>query len=121
MIEMSHQGELPIHLFWPLRIQVLPSRFAVVVRPPDAPEPTNGSVRPKQPIFSKRAIGGSHFCFCSSEPSIYIEPIARPMCTPRKVEKDGSTSATSIWMKPNNARLPPAQPYPFMATPPMPS
>ena len=34
-----------------------------------APEPTSGSVKPKQPIFSKRAIGGSHFCFCSSEPS----------------------------------------------------
>ena len=30
---------------------------------------TSGSVRPKQPIFSQRAIGGSHFCFCSSEPS----------------------------------------------------
>ena len=34
-----------------------------------APEPTSGSVRPKQPIFSKRAIGGSHFCFCSSDPA----------------------------------------------------
>jgi len=36
----------------------------------DAPKPTSGSVRPKQPIFSKRAIGGSHFCFCSSDPSM---------------------------------------------------
>ena len=63
MIETSHQGELPIHFFWPFKTQVSPSRFAVVVRPPDAPEPTSGSVRPKQPIFSKRAIGGSHFCF----------------------------------------------------------
>src|SRR5277367_4308693 len=61
MIEMSHQGELPIHFFWPLRVQVSPSRFAVVVRPPDAPDPTRGSVKPKQPIFSQRAIGGSHF------------------------------------------------------------
>ena len=70
MIEMSHQGALPIQRFSPLRIQVSPSRFAVVRSPPDAPEPTSGSVRPKQPIFSKRAIGGSHFCFCSSDPSI---------------------------------------------------
>ena len=69
MIETSHQGELPIHFFWPFKTQVSPSRFAVVVRPPDAPEPTSGSVRPKQPIFSKRAIGGSHFCFCSSDPA----------------------------------------------------
>src|SRR6267154_2039551 len=68
MIEMSHHGELPIHFFWPLRIQVSPSRLAVVVRPPEVPEPTSGSVKPKQPIFSQRAIGGSHFCFCSSEP-----------------------------------------------------
>src|SRR5437773_1160851 len=70
MIETSHHGALPIQRFSPLRIQVSPSRFAVVSKPPDAPEPTNGSVRPKQPIFSKRAIGGSHFCFCSSDPSI---------------------------------------------------
>src|SRR6266446_5787393 len=89
MMETSHQGALPIHRFSPLRIQVSPSRFAVVVSPPEAPDPTSGSVRPKQPIFSKRAMGGSHFCFCSSDPSIYIEPIARPLCTPTKVEKDG--------------------------------
>src|SRR4051795_8640707 len=69
MIETSHQGELPIHFFWPLRTHVSPSRFAVVVRPPLAPEPTRGSVRPKQPIFSKRAMGGSHFSFCSSDPA----------------------------------------------------
>src|SRR6202166_3224574 len=56
MIEMSHHGELPIHFFWPLRIHVSPSRFAVVVRPPEAPEPTRGSVKPKQPICSQRAI-----------------------------------------------------------------
>ena len=68
MIETSHHGALPIHRFWPLMIQVSPSRFAVVVRPPPVPGTTSGSVRPKQPIFSKRAIGGSHFCFCSSEP-----------------------------------------------------
>ena len=68
MIDTSHHGALPIHRFWPLRIHVSPSRFAVVSRPPPAPEPTNGSVSPKQPIFSMRAIGGSHFCFCSSDP-----------------------------------------------------
>src|SRR6266404_1433504 len=120
-IETSHQVELPIHFFSPLRIQVSPSRFAVVRSPPDAPEPTSGSVRAKQPILSNRAIGGSHFSFCSSDPSIYIEPIASPLCTPTKVENDGSIRAISIWMKPNNARLPPAQPYPFMDAPPMPS
>jgi hypothetical protein len=69
MIETSHQGALPIHRFCPLRIQLSPSRLAVVVMPPLVPDPTSGSVRPKQPIFSQRAIAGSHFCFCSSEPS----------------------------------------------------
>ena len=34
MIETSHHGALPIHRFWPLRTQVSPSRFAVVVSPP---------------------------------------------------------------------------------------
>ena len=34
MIEMSHHGALPIHLFWPLRTQVSPSRLAVVNIPP---------------------------------------------------------------------------------------
>src|SRR6266704_966044 len=54
-IETSHHGALPIQRFSPLRIHVSPSRFAVVSRPPPAPEPTSGSVRPKQPIFSMRA------------------------------------------------------------------
>src|SRR5258708_12867097 len=91
MIEISHHVELPIHLFWPLSTQLLPSRFAVVISPPDAPEPTSGSVRPKQPIFSNRAIGGSHFCFCSSDPVAYIEPIARPFCTPKHLPIHPST------------------------------
>src|SRR5271154_1473739 len=112
MIETSHQGELPIHLFWPLRIQVSPSRFAVVVRPPDAPEPTNGSVRPKQPIFSKRAIGGNHFCFCSSDPHRKMDPIANPLWTPKKVANEQSTRANSIATNPARRVLPPAHPYP---------
>src|SRR5215471_249499 len=32
MIEISHQGALPIHRFWPLRTQVSPSRFAAATR-----------------------------------------------------------------------------------------
>ena len=50
-METSHHGALPIHRFCPLRIQVSPSRLAVVVIPPLVPEPTSGSVSPKQPIF----------------------------------------------------------------------
>src|SRR5260221_8624929 len=82
MIETSHHGALPIHRFCPLRIQLSPSRLAVVVIPPLVPEPTSGSVRPKHPIFSHRAIGGSHFCFFSPEPSKKIHPTAPPLVTP---------------------------------------
>src|SRR5437667_2873034 len=107
MIEMSHHVALPIHLFSPLRVQVSPSRLAVVKSPPLVPDPTSGSVRPKQPIFSHRAIGGSHFFFCSSDPSRYIEPMASPLCTPKNVQNEASTRANSIATKPNSFCLPP--------------
>src|SRR5258707_14237770 len=100
MTETSHHGALPIQRFSPLRTQLSPSRFAVLVRPPEAPEPTSGSVRPKQPIFSTRAIGGSHFCFCSSDPSREIDPMARPLCTPEKEQDDASMRANSMATKP---------------------
>ena len=64
----SPQVALPIHVFWPLSTQVSPSRRAVVVKPPEVPDPTSGSVSPKEPIFSMRAMGGNQRCFCSSEP-----------------------------------------------------
>ena len=105
MIDTSHHGALPIHFFWPLRIQLSPSRLAVVVSPPPVPEPTSGSVRPKHPIFSRRAIGGSHFCFCSSEPNSAIVPMARPMWTPKKVANDGSTRHISMISMPCSLSL----------------
>src|SRR2546427_2699435 len=107
MIEMSHQGELPIHFFWPLRTHVSPSRLAVVVRPPEDPEPTRGSVKPKQPIFSQRAIGGRHFFFCFSQPPREMDPPAKPSRTPQKVAKEKSTRPPSIAIKPNRCALPP--------------
>ena len=65
---MSAKVALPIHFFWPLRTQVSPSRRQVVIIPPDVAEPTSGSVRPNEPIFSKRIMAGSQRCFCSSSP-----------------------------------------------------
>src|SRR4051794_41961356 len=84
MMDMSHQGALPIHFFSPSRIQVSPSRFAVVNIPPAVPDPTSGSVRPKQPICSQRAIGGGHFCFFFFHPPPENEPNPQPLCTPTK-------------------------------------
>src|SRR5262249_42639224 len=75
--DTSHHGELPIHFFWPFRIQVLPSRFAVVVSPPDAPEPGRGSVRRNHPFFCGRPRGESFFCFSPSAPPKWMVPIAR--------------------------------------------
>src|SRR5260370_34371173 len=95
MIEMSHHGALPIHFFWPLRIQVSPSRLAVVVRPPEVPEPTRGSVKPKQPIFSQRAIGGGHFFFFFSLPPRYMDPLAKPLCTPKNIGAEATKSGIS--------------------------
>jgi hypothetical protein len=40
----------------------------VVPGPRAAPDPTSGSVRPKAPISSIRAIAGSQRCRCSADP-----------------------------------------------------
>src|SRR6516165_6701323 len=117
---MSAKVALPIHFFTPLTIQESPSRRQVVVIPPDVAEPTRGSVRPNEPIFSKRIIGGSQRCFCSSSPQRYIEPAARPVCTPQNVAIDESTRANSMAMKPLSNMLPPALPYPPYPIPPIP-
>src|SRR4051794_1750822 len=95
MMETSHQVALPIHRFSPLRIQVSPSRFAVVVSPPEAPEPTSGSVSPKQPTFSNRAIGGGHLSFCSSHPPWEIEPLPRPAWPSQHAAEDRAAPALS--------------------------
>jgi len=58
---------LVIHILAPSMIQSEPSRLAWVRIVPGS-EPPSGSVRPKQPSISPRAIGGSQRCFCSSLP-----------------------------------------------------
>src|SRR5690606_40152232 len=75
----SEKVALPIHFFCPFSTQPSAVRLHVVVSPPAVPDPTNGSVNPKAPIFSKRCIAGSHSSFCASDPHIYIEPIAKPL------------------------------------------
>ena len=108
IIVTSPQVAFPIHFFCPFSTHESPSRRAVVRRPREVPEPTSGSVKPKEPIFSSRAIGGSHFCFCSSEPPRKIDPIANPLWTPKNVANEESTRAISIAAKPASSVLPPA-------------
>ncbi len=71
---------LVIHIFVPLRTQSSPSRRANV-RIELGSDPLSGSVSPKQPIASPAAIPGSHRCFCSSEPNVWIANIASEPCT----------------------------------------
>src|SRR3984957_2426870 len=70
MTLISEKVELPIHFFCPLSTHSSRSLRQLVSMPPDAAEPTSGSVRPNDPIFSQRIIGGSQRCFCVSSPQI---------------------------------------------------
>ncbi len=47
-----------------------------------------------------------------------MEPIARPLCTPKNVAIDESTRDISIAARPNKSALPPRHPYPCIPTPP---
>ena len=117
----SAKDALPIHFFSPSSTHSSPSRRAVVARPPAIPEPTSGSVRPKAPISSIRAIAGSQRSRCSSEPHRWIDPIASPPCTPMNVCIDGSTRAISIATMPSSRLLRAGQPGPSYCRPAMPS
>jgi hypothetical protein len=107
---MSANVALPIHFFSPFRIQVSRWRRQVVSIPPDVADPTSGSVRPNEPIFSKRIIGGSQRCFCASSPHSRIEPADSPVWTPQNVAIEESTRASSIATRPFSSQLPPAAP-----------
>ncbi len=94
MMTWSAIDPLPIHFFCPFSTKESPSRRAEVSSA-TASEPCCGSVRPKAPIFSMRAIAGSHRCRCSSEPRIAIDCMARKLCTPLKVPTLPSARASS--------------------------
>jgi hypothetical protein len=100
----SAKVPLPIQRLAPLSTHSSPSRRAVVSSPRATSEPPCGSVSAKQPIVFSSIMSGSQRRFCSSEPRITTEPMARPLCTPRKVAMDGSTRAASSEMNPVNSR-----------------
>ena len=72
--------------------------------------PPCGSVSPKQPITSPRAIRGSHSCFCSSEPCFAIADIASEPCTETKVRHPESAASSSWQTRPYSTALAPAHP-----------
>ena len=99
----------PIHRLVPVRIQSPPSRRAKVVML-DGSEPAVGSVRPKQPIASPAAMAGSHCCFCSSEPNLWMADMAREPCTETKVRSPESPASSSAAASPYSTAERPAQP-----------
>src|SRR5262249_39800809 len=112
---MSANVELPIHFFWPLRIQSLPSRRQVVIIPPDVADPTSGSVTrrrpgPTDPLSSTRITARPQRAFCPSPPQRKTDPADRPVCTPQNVAIEESTRASSIATRPFKSQLPPAAP-----------
>ena len=76
-----------------------PSRRAEVSSATES-EPWSGSVSAKAPSFSSVAIRGSHRCFCSSEPSMAIDCMASPACTPRNVPRLPSPRLSSMFTSP---------------------
>src|SRR5690606_34834632 len=107
---ISENVELPIHFFCPFSTQPSAVFLQVVVKPPAVADPTSGSVKPNAPIIFNCCICGSHSCFCSSEPHIYIDPMAKPLCTPKKVAIEGSMRPNSAAIIPSIKEVPPAQP-----------
>jgi hypothetical protein len=69
-----------------------------------------GSVSANAPITSRRAIAGSHFSFCSSDPRAAIDFMAKPDCTPRNVPTLPSPRWSSMLTSPRASGLIPGQP-----------
>ena len=117
---MSAMLASPIQRFAPLMTQSVPSRRAKVVMLAGS-EPAEGSVSPKQPIASPDAIFGSHSCFCSSEPCLWIAVIASEPCTETKVRRPESPASSSAAARPYSTADRPAHPYPVRCRPSSPS
>jgi hypothetical protein len=90
---------IPIQRFSPFNTQSEPSLRAKVFMLAGS-EPAVGSVRPKQPMASPRAMGGSQRSFCSSEPNLWIALIASDPCTETKVLNPESPASSSMHARP---------------------
>ena len=89
----------PIHRLAPLITQSSPAWLAVVVMLAGS-LPDSGSVRPKQPISSPEAIGGSQRSFCASVPNFAMALMASDPCTLTKVRSPESPASSSSAARP---------------------
>jgi hypothetical protein len=89
----------PIQRFAPSITQSSPSRRAVVVIAAGS-EPPCGSVSAKHPMSSPFAMPGSHRCFCSSVPYLWMALIASEPCTETNVRQPLSAASSSRHARP---------------------
>ena len=109
MTATSAMEARPIQRFEPSRTHSSPSSRAVVSIAAGS-DPADGSVRPKQPIASPRAIRGSHSVFCSSEPNFAIADIASEPWTDTNVRIPESPASSSCTASPYSTAERPAHP-----------
>ena len=88
-----------IHILAPLRIQCLPSLWALVVIERGS-DPASGSVSPKHPINFPEASFGRYSIFCSSEPNFQIGYMTRLPCTEAKLLTPESPLSSSWQIRP---------------------
>ena len=109
MIAIPAMEASPIQRLAPSMTQPPPSRRAVVAMLPGS-LPASGSVRPKQPMTSPAAIGGSQRCFWASVPNRWMAVMASDPCTLTKVRRPESPASTSSAARPYSTALRPGQP-----------
>ena len=88
-----------IHIFEPFNTQSAP-RFLAWVFMLAGSDPPCGSVRPKQPMSSPRAMAGRYRFFCSSEPKAQIGYMHRDDCTETKLRMPESPRSSSWQIRP---------------------
>jgi hypothetical protein len=94
---------LPIHFLVPSITHSSPSRRAEVSSATES-EPCIGSVSANAPSVSSAAMPGSQRCFWSSDPSMAIDCIAGPACTPTNVPRLPSPRLSSMCTSPGGGR-----------------
>ncbi len=95
----SASEPLVIHIFEPFNTQSAP-RFLAWVFMLAGSDPPCGSVRPKQPMSSPRAMAGRYRFFCSSEPKAQIGYMHSDDCTETKLRMPESPRSSSWQMRP---------------------